>query len=42
VIYVPRTYIADVDLFMSQYFYVAKEVASFLADLSSIKANGGI
>ena len=42
VLYVPRTYIADVDLFMGQYFYVAREVAAFLSDLSTVKANGGI
>jgi polysaccharide export outer membrane protein len=38
VIYVPRTYIADVNLFMNQYFSVAQQVSSFLVNLSAIRS----
>jgi protein involved in polysaccharide export with SLBB domain len=37
VLYVPRTYISDVNLFMEQYFSVAQAVASFVKTLGDIK-----
>jgi polysaccharide export outer membrane protein len=37
VLFVPKTYIADVDLFMAQYFSVAQSVASFIQNLSVIQ-----
>jgi len=36
VIFVPRTYVSDLDLFMQQYFSVAQGVASFLESVRSI------
>lgn len=39
VIYVPRTYIADVNLFVTQYFSVAQQVATFLVDITTINSN---
>ncbi|MGO8821651.1 MAG: polysaccharide biosynthesis/export family protein [Desulfomonilaceae bacterium] len=39
VIYVPRTYIGDVDLFMTQYFSVAQAVGSFLSNISTANYN---
>ena len=37
VIYVPRTYIADLDLFMVQYFSVAQQVSAFLVNIATIQ-----
>ncbi|MFH0822903.1 MAG: polysaccharide biosynthesis/export family protein [Pseudomonadota bacterium] len=37
VLFVPKTYIKDVNLFMEQYFLVANQVATFLKTLGDIK-----
>jgi polysaccharide biosynthesis/export protein len=37
VIYVPRTYVGDLNLFMTQYFQVAAQVATFVKTIGDIK-----